>query len=214
MKESVALQGMPHSAGLVARAELRAGRTAPAVQGLIDAGAIALGVTNTSELTLWIESENRLYGRTSNPYDASRTAGGSSGGEGAAVGAGGSVFGVASDIAGSIRIPAFFCGVFGHKPSPGDRLQRGPVSARPRRTVSADASDRPPRAPGRGPDAAIEGYGYPGSPAGRSGHGVSGRDAGDDGRERVAAPDEPRASRCPGAGRRCPCRRRRGHPTG
>jgi fatty acid amide hydrolase 2 len=119
VKESVALQGMPHSAGLVARAELRAGQSAPAVQGLIDAGAIALGVTNTSELTLWIESGNRLYGRTSNPYDASRTAGGSSGGEGAAVGVGGSVFGVASDIAGSIRIPAFFCGVFGHKPSPG-----------------------------------------------------------------------------------------------
>jgi fatty acid amide hydrolase 2 len=119
VKESIALRGMPHSAGLVARGEFRAGENAPAVQGLIDAGAIALGVTNTSELTLWIESGNRLYGRTSNPYDPGRTAGGSSGGEGAAVGAGGSVFGVASDIAGSIRIPAFFCGVFGHKPSPG-----------------------------------------------------------------------------------------------
>src|SRR5207237_4863970 len=80
---------------------------------------IPLGVTNTSELTLWIESSNRVYGRTSNPYDARRTAGGSSGGEGAAVGSGGSPFGVAADIAGSIRIPAFFCGVFGHKPSPG-----------------------------------------------------------------------------------------------
>src|SRR5205085_5176527 len=57
--------------------------------------------------------------RTNNPYDASRTAGGSSGGEGAAVGCGGSPFGVGSDIAGSIRVPGFFCGVFGHKPSPG-----------------------------------------------------------------------------------------------
>ena len=76
-------------------------------------------MTNTSELTLWIESDNRLYGRTNNPYDPTRTAGGSSGGEGAAVGSGGSPFGLASDIAGSIRIPALFCGVFGHKPSSG-----------------------------------------------------------------------------------------------
>jgi fatty acid amide hydrolase 2 len=118
VKESIALRGMPHAAGLVARGEFRAGESAPAVRRLIEAGAIALGVTNTSELTLWIESGNRLYGRTNNPYDPGRTAGGSSGGEGAAVGAGGSVFGVASDIAGSIRIPAFFCGAFGHKPSP------------------------------------------------------------------------------------------------
>lgn len=119
VKESIALAGMPQSAGLVARRDYRSSITAPVVQRLIDAGAIPIGVTNTSELTLWIESSNRLYGRTSNPYDPSRAAGGSSGGEGAAVGCGGSPFGVGSDIAGSIRIPAFFCGVFGHKPSPG-----------------------------------------------------------------------------------------------
>jgi len=119
VKETIALKGMPQSAGLVARREYRSSANAPAVQRLIDAGAIPLGVTNTSELTLWIESTNRLYGRTSNPYDPKRTAGGSSGGEGAAVGSGGSPFGIASDIAGSIRIPALFCGVFGHKPSAG-----------------------------------------------------------------------------------------------
>jgi fatty acid amide hydrolase 2 len=119
LKESIALTGMPNSAGLVARTAVRAGDTAPVAQRLIEAGAIPLGVTNTSELTLWIESENRVYGRTSNPYDVGRTAGGSSGGEGAAVGCGGSPFGIGSDIAGSIRIPAFFCGVFGHKPSSG-----------------------------------------------------------------------------------------------
>jgi fatty acid amide hydrolase 2 len=119
VKESIALRGMPLSAGLIARRGYRSPQSAPAVQRLIDAGAIPLGVTNTSELTLWIESVNRLYGRTSNPYDPRRTAGGSSGGEGAAVGSGGSPFGVASDIAGSIRIPALFCGVFAHKPSPG-----------------------------------------------------------------------------------------------
>jgi len=119
VKETIAVRGMPLTGGVPARRDERASESAPAVQRLIDAGAIPLGVTNVSELTLWIESENRLYGRTNNPYDASRTAGGSSGGEGAAVGCGGSPFGLASDIAGSIRIPALFCGVFGHKPSGG-----------------------------------------------------------------------------------------------
>jgi fatty acid amide hydrolase 2 len=119
VKESIALTGMPQSAGLVARKDCLATRNAPALQRLLDAGAIPLGVTNTSELTLWIESSNRLYGRTNNPYDPTRTAGGSSGGEGAAVGSGASPFGLASDIAGSIRVPGLFCGVFGHKPSSG-----------------------------------------------------------------------------------------------
>ncbi|HEY1510268.1 MAG TPA: amidase [Solirubrobacteraceae bacterium] len=119
VKESIALAGMPQSTGLVLRRDYRAAETAPPVQRLIDAGAIPLGVTNTSELSLWIESTNRVYGCTNNPYDAARTAGGSSGGEGAAVGSGASPFGVGSDIGGSIRVPAFFCGVFGHKPSPG-----------------------------------------------------------------------------------------------
>jgi fatty acid amide hydrolase 2 len=119
IKESIAVEGMPNAAGLVARRDHRAERTAPAAQRLLDAGAILLGMTNTSELTMWIETHNRLYGRTSNAYDPKRTAGGSSGGEGAAVGSGGSPVGLGSDIAGSIRIPAFFNGVLGHKPSPG-----------------------------------------------------------------------------------------------
>jgi fatty acid amide hydrolase 2 len=119
VKESIALEGMPNSAGVLARRDERASQSASAVKRLVAAGAIPLGVTNTSELTLWLESENPVYGRTNNPYDAGRTAGGSSGGEGAAVGSGGSVFGVAADIGGSIRVPALFCGVFGHKPSSG-----------------------------------------------------------------------------------------------
>lgn len=119
IKESIAVRGMPNAAGLLARRSYRSSDNAPTVQRLVDAGAIPLGVTNTSELTLWIESDNPLYGRTSNPYDAARTAGGSSGGEGAVVGAGGSPFGLGSDIGGSIRIPGLFCGTFGHKPSAG-----------------------------------------------------------------------------------------------
>ncbi|HYU84857.1 MAG TPA: amidase [Kribbellaceae bacterium] len=119
IKESIAVAGMPHTAGVVARRNYRAGRTAPVVRRMVDAGAIPLGLTNTSELCMWIETENKLYGRTSNPYDAGRTAGGSSGGEGAAVGAGGAPFGLGTDSGGSIRMPAFCCGVFGHKPSTG-----------------------------------------------------------------------------------------------
>jgi fatty acid amide hydrolase 2 len=118
-KESIAMTGMPNAAGLLARRDYRSSENAPTVQRVVDAGAIPLGVTNTSELTLWIESDNPLYGRTSNPYDRTRTAGGSSGGEGAAVGSGGVPFGLGSDIGGSIRLPALFCGTFGHKPSAG-----------------------------------------------------------------------------------------------
>jgi len=119
IKESFAVTGMPHSAGLVARAGVRAAEDAVAVARLRAAGFIPLGVTNTSELCMWMESNNRIYGRTNNPYDLRRIVGGSSGGEGAIVGAGGAPVGLGSDIAGSIRMPAFFNGVFGHKPTGG-----------------------------------------------------------------------------------------------
>ncbi len=119
IKESFSFEGMPNSVGVVHRREVRSTTNAPPVQRVIDAGAIPLGVTNISELTLWIESDNRVYGRANNAYDDTRTAGGSSGGEGAAIGSGGAPFGLGTDIAGSIRVPAFFNGVFGHKPSMG-----------------------------------------------------------------------------------------------
>jgi fatty acid amide hydrolase 2 len=117
IKESFAVAGLPHSAGLHHRKDRRAPANSTAVQRLVDAGAIPLGVTNLSELTLWIESTNRVYGRTNNAYDRRRTAGGSSGGEGAAIGSGFAPFGIGTDFGGSIRIPAFFNGVFGHKPT-------------------------------------------------------------------------------------------------
>lgn len=75
------------------------------------------GITNVPEFLLWWDTNNRLYGRTNNPYDLSRISGGSSGGEAAILSSGGSVIGLGSDIGGSIRIPTFFCGLFGHKPS-------------------------------------------------------------------------------------------------
>jgi len=90
-----------------------------AVARLRQAGAIPLGVTNVPELCMWFETYNAVYGRTNNAYDPGRIVGGSSGGEGAIISAGGSPFGIGSDLGGSIRMPAFFNGIFGHKPSGG-----------------------------------------------------------------------------------------------
>jgi fatty acid amide hydrolase 2 len=119
IKESFAVEGMPLTAGLVSRIGTRSDHDAVAVQRLRAAGAIVMGVTNISELLMWMESDNRVYGRCNNPYDVGRTVGGSSGGEGAAVGAGFVPFGLGADIGGSIRLPAFMNGVFGHKPTGG-----------------------------------------------------------------------------------------------
>jgi fatty acid amide hydrolase 2 len=119
VKESIAVAGMPHSAGLVSRAQRLASEDAPPVARLRAAGAIPLGVTNTSEITAFPAASNRVYGRTRNAYDPERISGGSSGGEGAIIGSGGSPFGLGTDIGGSIRVPAFCNGVFGHKPSGG-----------------------------------------------------------------------------------------------
>jgi fatty acid amide hydrolase 2 len=119
VKETFALAGMPNTAGLVSRVGRPATEDAITVARVRAAGAIPLGVTNVSELAMWFESDNKVYGRTNNPYDQRRIVGGSSGGEGAAVAAAFAPFGVGSDIGGSIRMPAFFNGVFGHKPTPG-----------------------------------------------------------------------------------------------
>ena len=125
IKESFAVTGMPQSSGPWARRHVRATEDAPTVARLRAAGAIVLGVTNVSELCMWMESNNRVYGRSNNPYDPTRIVGGSSGGEGAIVGAGASPFGLGADVGGSIRMPAFFNGVFGHKPSAGLVPNRG-----------------------------------------------------------------------------------------
>lgn len=119
IKECFALTGMPQSAGMVARRDRVSRSDATAVARLRRAGAIPLGVTNLSEACMWMESNNYVYGRSNNPYDPRCTVGGSSGGEAAIVGAGASPFGLGSDIGGSIRGPASFNGVFGHKPSGG-----------------------------------------------------------------------------------------------
>ena len=116
-KEFFAAEGMPWTGGILHRKGVRAERDAVCVARLRAAGAILLGLTNVPEGGLWMETTNAIYGRTHNPCDTRWTPGGSSGGEAALVAAGASPIGLASDVGGSIRIPAFMCGVVGHKPS-------------------------------------------------------------------------------------------------
>lgn len=94
-------------------------RDAEAVRRLVAAGYVPVGKTNTPEFALWWETDNLVFGRTDNPYDPTRTAGGSSGGDAAAVASGLSDLGLASDLGGSIRLPAHYCGVVGFKPTHG-----------------------------------------------------------------------------------------------
>jgi Asp-tRNA(Asn)/Glu-tRNA(Gln) amidotransferase A subunit family amidase len=119
IKNSIETAGLPWEVGTRLRAGTIAAKDAVLVSRLRQAGAIVLGVTNTPELLMAWESDNLLYGRTSNPWDLTRTAGGSSGGEAAAIAAGMSAGGVGSDGGGSIRVPAHFTGICGLKPTPG-----------------------------------------------------------------------------------------------
>jgi amidase len=119
IKSSMDVAGMRCEAGTKLRAGHIAEKDAPLVTRLRHAGAIVLGVTNTPELLMAWETDNLLYGRTNNPWDLSRTPGGSSGGEAAAIASGCSAGGVGSDGGGSIRVPAHFSGICGLKPTPG-----------------------------------------------------------------------------------------------
>jgi fatty acid amide hydrolase 2 len=142
VKEMISVAGMPHTLGTLARRGRVADRDATVVVRLRAAGAIPIAVTNAPEWGFWFETVNLIHGRTSSPWDPTRTAGGSSGGEAAAIAAGGAPFGLGSDIGGSIRIPAAFCGVYGHKPTPGlvpltghyPVYESGPDAGLPRRS--------------------------------------------------------------------------------
>jgi len=119
IKASIDVAGHRCEAGTRLRAGCVAEKDAPLVARLRAAGAVILGVTNTPELLMAWETDNLLYGRTNNPWDLTRTPGGSSGGEAAAIAAGLSAGGVGSDGGGSIREPAHFTGICGLKPTPG-----------------------------------------------------------------------------------------------
>lgn len=117
VKEFIGIRGLPQTAGVYANRHRLAPRDGTAAARLRRAGAIVLGISNVPEGGFWMETHNLIFGRTRNPWDLRRTPGGSSGGEGALIGAGASPFGLGSDIGGSIRIPAAFCGIAGHKPT-------------------------------------------------------------------------------------------------
>ncbi len=116
-KEMISNAGMKSTMGSFHRKDQVMSLDATVVRRMKDAGALLLATTNVPEVGFWYECDNVLYGPTKNPYDHTRTSGGSSGGEGAIIGSGASPFGIGSDLGGSVRMPAAFCGVFGHKPS-------------------------------------------------------------------------------------------------
>ncbi|KAI1285540.1 Fatty-acid amide hydrolase 2 [Halotydeus destructor] len=133
VKDSIAVKGLIQAAGSVLRKHIIADEDAPAVAAMRNAGAIPIAVTNVPEVLLWWDSNNKLFGRTNNPYDLSRISGGSSGGEAALIASCGSLIGVCSDVGGSIRLPSQCCGTFGHKPTSRYISTKGmfPVSAEP-----------------------------------------------------------------------------------
>ncbi|HYP09238.1 MAG TPA: amidase, partial [Bryobacteraceae bacterium] len=119
IKDSFDIRDLPTLCGSRFRLEHRADYNSWAVKKILDAGAIILGKTNCPEFLANWETDNHITGRTSNPWNLDRTAGGSSGGESAAIAAYCSAGGVGSDGGGSIRMPAHFCGISGLKPTPG-----------------------------------------------------------------------------------------------
>ncbi len=116
IKESLHVKGMKTTGGIVHRKDLIMSKDSDVVRKLKHAGAIILCKTNTPSLCFCHETDNKLYGRTNNAWNTKRTAGGSSGGEAALIGVGGTPVGMSSDIGGSIRFPSHFNGVVGFKP--------------------------------------------------------------------------------------------------
>ena len=119
IKDTIDTAGLRTTAGARIRAQHIPATDALAVARLKAAGAIILGKTNVPEMAVPYETDNLVFGRTNNPHDVARTAGGSSGGEAAAIAACLSPSGLGSDLSGSIRVPAHFCGIAGLKPTAG-----------------------------------------------------------------------------------------------
>jgi amidase len=117
VKDSIDVAGLASTWGIPEFKDNRAGRNAPVIDALTAAGAIAFGKTNVPVALLSWETFNDLYGTTNNPWDLSRSPGGSSGGSAAALAAGLTALEVGSDTAGSLRGPAHACGVYTHRPT-------------------------------------------------------------------------------------------------
>jgi amidase len=127
VKDSISTADLRTTSGLKKLQKFVPKQDADAVRRLKEAGAIIVGKTNCPTLCSDIQTSNKLFGVTSNPWDVARTSGGSSGGEATAIALGMSVFGIGSDTGGSIRIPASYCGIYGFKPSHGKISSRGHI---------------------------------------------------------------------------------------
>jgi amidase len=128
VKDSIEVEGTICSAGTLGyRNAPKSTRDATLVARLRAAGAIPIAKTNLPDVLFAFETDNLLFGRTNNPYDPARTSGGSSGGEAALIACCGSPFGLGSDAAGSVRLPAHYCGIASLKPTSGRLARTGHV---------------------------------------------------------------------------------------
>jgi len=127
VKECYDIAGLPTTWGMPAYRDHLPAEDAVQVARLRAAGAVVLGKTNVPLGLQDLQSFNELYGTTNNPWDHERTAGGSSGGSAAALAAGFGALSIGTDLAGSLRTPAHFCGVYAHKPTVGLAATRGMV---------------------------------------------------------------------------------------
>ena len=116
VKDQFNITGHDSSLGYIARAFSPATSDADVVSILRDAGVIFIAKTNLPQSIMWCETENNLFGLTTHPLGKGLTPGGSTGGEGALISAGGSLFGWGTDLGGSVRIPAHLCGLYGLRP--------------------------------------------------------------------------------------------------
>lgn len=132
IKDQFHVRGLPTTFGLQRLRDAVATEDGPMVAALRRAGAIVLGKTNVPQTLAVVETDNALFGRTNNPWDPSRTPGGSSGGEAAIIAAGGSPLGLGGDFGGSLRVPAAWCGLYTIKPT----ARRLPTDPPPVRVTS------------------------------------------------------------------------------
>ncbi|MFP4650566.1 MAG: amidase, partial [Desulfobacterales bacterium] len=143
IKDTLEVAGMPCTSGAPALKGHVPEKNAEVVESYLNAGAVVFGKTNVPLYGGDLQTFNKVYGQTNNPYNTDLTPGGSSGGAAAALSAGLCALEIGSDIGGSIRTPAHFCGIYGHKPSFGIVPQKGHIPPPPgiftgEHTVSTD----------------------------------------------------------------------------
>ncbi|OMJ85272.1 hypothetical protein SteCoe_13431 [Stentor coeruleus] len=129
VKDHISMKGCTSSAGMVYKLDYPDKEDAVEIQLLKNQGAIPFVRSNLTQAVMWLETSNKIYGRSVNPWNHKKTVGGSSGGEGGLISCRASPLGIGSDIGGSIRIPSTFCGIYGFKPTPSRVSCKGIISS-------------------------------------------------------------------------------------